>query len=118
MNFCSFKGTSHLSEPPPIRDIVLAVAMVCANNSLACQLLFLPQWETGKRRESRGEGKYVTLASCSGTVSLEPKALGCFPLFFTIFFLKGLFWRAAHRRAVFAVKCSPSITRPLVTSPH
>lgn len=28
------------------------------------------------------------------------------------------FWKAAHRRAVFTVKCSPFITRPLVTSPR
>lgn len=48
-------------EPPPIRDIVLAVATMCANNSLVCQLLFLPQWETGKRKEGRSERKYARL---------------------------------------------------------
>lgn len=118
MNLCSLKRKSHLVEPPPIRDIVLPVATVCSNNSLVCQLLFLPQWETGKRREGKSERKYVPLASCSRTAAPEPKTLGCFPLFFfTLSFLKGLFWRAAHRRAVFTVKCSPFITRPLVTSP-
>lgn len=68
-------------EPPPIRDIVLVVATVCANNLLACQLLFLPQWETGKRREARSGRKCAPLASCSRTAALEPKTLGCFPLF-------------------------------------
>lgn len=80
VNLCSFKGKSHLMEPPPIRDIVLAVATVCANNSLACQLLFLPQWEAGKRREARSERKCASLASCSRTAALEPETLGCFTL--------------------------------------
>lgn len=106
-------------EPLPMRDIVPPVATVCANNSLARQLLFLPQWETGKRREGGSERKYSLLASCSRTAALEPKTLGCFPLFI-LFFQKVFFfwWRAAHRRAVFTVKCSPFITRPLVTSPR
>lgn len=83
-------------ESPPIRDIVLTVATVCANNSLACQLLFLPQWETGKRGEGRSDRKYAPLASCSRTAALQPKTLGCFPLFYPFSFLKGFFWRAAH----------------------
>lgn len=79
-------------EPSPIRDIVPAVAAVCANNSLACQLLFLPQWETGSRREARSERKCAPLASCSRTAALEPKILGCFPLFYPLLFLKGFFF--------------------------
>lgn len=41
-----------------------------------------------------------------------------FSSFLPFFFLKGLFLESCtHRRAVFTVKCSPFITRPLVTSP-
>lgn len=118
MNFCSFKGKSHLSEPPPISDIVLAVATLCANNSLACQLLYPPQWEAGKRKKAGARGSAFHLPPAQGLLPSGAKHTWMFfSSFFNLFFLKGSFWRAAHRRAVFSVKCSPSITRPLVTSP-
>lgn len=71
-------------EAPPIRDIVHVVATVCANNSSAFQLLFVPQWETGMRREARSGRKCAPLASRSRTSALESKTLGCFPLFYSL----------------------------------
>lgn len=81
--------------PQAMRDIVHVLATVFANNSLACQLLFLPQWETGKRREARSGRKCALFASCSRTAAPEPKDLGCFPLFYTLLSLRA-FFRVPH----------------------
>ncbi len=105
-------------EPPPIRDIVLAVATVCANNSLACQLLCLSQWETGKRKEGRSERKYAPLASCSRTAALEPKTLGCFPLFLPSSFLKGFFFFGELHTGVLPLLWSAAPLLPGLWWPH
>lgn len=79
-----FKGKSYLIAAPRISELVLAVAAVCCNNSLACQLLFHPQWETGK--EAKSKRKCIQFASCLRS----QRHLDVF-LFLTLFCLEGLF---------------------------
>lgn len=77
-------------EPPPIRDIVLVVATVCANNSLACQLLFFHNGRQEREEKPGVAGSALRSPLAQGLLLSSQRHLDVF-LFSALFFLKGLF---------------------------